>query len=84
MTGTHGFTSKSLVCEIRFVFEKETQDEYNHHFIRFEGYLIYLCTQYMPHKPLIKILLVYFFLGYYQEEYFTTSIRIIKKKLDNA
>ena len=76
MTGTHGFTSKSLVCEMRFVFEKETQDEYNHHFIRFEGYLIYLCTQYMPHKPLIKILLVYFFLGYYQEEYFTTSIRI--------
>ena len=42
MTGTHGFTSKSLVCEMRFVFEKETSDEYNHHFIRFEGYLIYL------------------------------------------
>ena len=41
MTGTHGFTSKSLVCEMRFVFEKETQDECNHHFIRFEGYLIY-------------------------------------------
>ena len=41
MTGTHGFTSKSLVCEMRFVFEKETSDEYNHHFIRFEGYLIY-------------------------------------------
>ena len=41
MTGTHGFTSKSLVCEMRFVFEKETQDEYNHHFIRFEAYLIY-------------------------------------------
>ena len=41
MTGTHGFTSKSLVCEMRFVFEKETQDECNHHFIRFEDYLIY-------------------------------------------
>ena len=48
MTGTHGFTSKSLVCEMRFVFEKETSDEYNHHFIRFEGYPIYSCTQYMP------------------------------------
>ena len=58
MTGTHGFTSKSLVCEMRFVFEKETQDEYNHHFIRFEGYLIYSCTKYMPQKLLIKILLV--------------------------
>ena len=58
MTGTHGFTSKSLVCEMRFVFEKETQDECNHHFIRFEGYLIYLCTQYMPQNLLIKILLV--------------------------
>ena len=58
MTGTHGFTSKSLVCEMRFVFEKETSDEYNHHFIRFEGYLIYLCTQYMPQNLLIKILLV--------------------------
>ena len=57
MTGTHGFTSKSLVCEMRFVFEKETSDEYNHHFIRFEGYLIYSCTQYMPQNLLIKIFL---------------------------
>ena len=58
MTGTHGFTSKSLVCEMRFVFEKETSDEYNHHFIRFQGYLIYLCTHYMPQKLLIKISLI--------------------------
>ena len=58
MTGTHGFTSKSLVCEMRFVFEKETQDEYNHHFIRVEGYVIYLCTHHIPQKLLITISLI--------------------------